>query len=461
MKQGIARKGFTLVELLVVIAIIGILIALLLPAVQAAREAARRAQCTNNLRQIGLGMNNYHSALGSFPPGLTYGTVPPNGEAPSLANASLGTLTFSTTVFICILPYIEQQQITSKWKFDRSWYEQVKVPPDVWPSPTGDAHPLEFVVPVYVCPSNPHDNPTRDPYLLDILAAAASLIPGDIILPKSASLLDYAACKGVSDAWCAVPNYKVPHTDPELLAGKTVGPFQVYPYSTLERGMYDISLPRETGVAGATFACKEREIADGLSNTFAAGDAAIGVNLPITDCGAAGTPRGTDINAGCEPYYVLGTSPPGAVSLTKTPGPNDRPLPSYQSWWMGTPNLDALAPLNLFVANVLACTIDPINKKFRGSTGRNVPVVVHGMLMGVLNQSALADCRPSFDWDGNGPRAGDGTHRTPNFRSEHPGGANMLRADGSVAFIGETIDLITYRALSSIAGGEPTGSGTN
>ncbi len=91
--------AFTLVELLVVIAIIGILVALLLPAVQASREAARRSQCANNLRQLGIGLLAYHDAIGAFPPGLLDRRTGANPQGKQL----------SWNVFL--LPYIEEQPV--------------------------------------------------------------------------------------------------------------------------------------------------------------------------------------------------------------------------------------------------------------------------------------------------------------------------------------------------------------
>ena len=94
-----SRRGFTLIELLVVIAIIGVLIALLLPAVQAAREAARRSQCLNNLKQLGLGLHNYHDSTGSLPWGQGY----------------LGWNEWSAPVML--LPFVEQAPLFNSINF--------------------------------------------------------------------------------------------------------------------------------------------------------------------------------------------------------------------------------------------------------------------------------------------------------------------------------------------------------
>ncbi len=104
------RQGFTLVELLVVIAIIGVLVALLLPAVQAARESARRAQCLNNLRQIGLAMINYESSKGELPAGRLFC----GPESASVSDNICNNERVSLSGFWVILPYMEQQAL-----FDR------------------------------------------------------------------------------------------------------------------------------------------------------------------------------------------------------------------------------------------------------------------------------------------------------------------------------------------------------
>ncbi len=140
-QQQTQRSAFTLVELLVVIAIIGILIALLLPAVQAARESARRSQCSNNLKQLGIGLHGYHDVMGSFPFGR--------------GGTSTGPLNNSTRVsgFIPMLPYIEQTAI----------YDQIRTGGNGAP-PYGPQGWLSWVnwnytIPTLICPSDIHGRP--------------------------------------------------------------------------------------------------------------------------------------------------------------------------------------------------------------------------------------------------------------------------------------------------------------
>lgn len=106
------RSGFTLIELLVVIAIIAVLIALLLPAVQQAREAARRTQCKNNLKQLGLALQNHHDTYLRFPPGVAM-DQPPFGTSASIASGA----NWGSSWLVYILPYIDQAPIYNGWQF--------------------------------------------------------------------------------------------------------------------------------------------------------------------------------------------------------------------------------------------------------------------------------------------------------------------------------------------------------
>ncbi|WP_442508666.1 DUF1559 domain-containing protein [Novipirellula sp. SH528] len=112
MRSRIQKPGFTLVELLVVIAIIGVLVGLLLPAVQAAREAARRMSCSNNFKQIGLGIHNYHSAYNMIP---KHGTGTPNKggtpEGNTVANAPGSSSRLEASWLVGLTPFIEQQAL--------------------------------------------------------------------------------------------------------------------------------------------------------------------------------------------------------------------------------------------------------------------------------------------------------------------------------------------------------------
>jgi prepilin-type N-terminal cleavage/methylation domain-containing protein len=170
-----AQRAFTLVELLVVITIIGVLIALLLPAVQAVREAARRAQCSNNVKQISLALHNYHQTQNLFPPGciVRMGT-PPAWQPLQEARATSGQNLHGTSWLLQVLPYLELQGLYDHWDFSKNV--------------TGNAALAQTDIPIFYCPTRRNGIRSEDQEHL-------------VVWSWERGGNDYGGCIGAGNGW--------------------------------------------------------------------------------------------------------------------------------------------------------------------------------------------------------------------------------------------------------------------
>ena len=229
---SIHRRGFTLIELLVVIAIIAVLIALLLPAVQAAREAARRSQCVNNLKQLGLAAANYVSANGAYPMGMYQG--PSRGYG-----GYTGTWYAGMTAFPAMLPFMEQQAVSSAYNYGIGSFD------------LGNRTILATGLSILWCPS--------DGTISSGQPAPTNSNFGAYISSKTTLYrTSYAACSGIwmNSAW-ATPN-----------------PF-------VGSSLVSAAQANNTGAFGYQSSNSLAAITDGTSNTIAFGEVANGL-IPIT-----------------------------------------------------------------------------------------------------------------------------------------------------------------------------------
>jgi prepilin-type N-terminal cleavage/methylation domain-containing protein/prepilin-type processing-associated H-X9-DG protein len=250
MRQSKFRQGFTLVELLVVIAIIGVLVGLLLPAVQAAREAARRMSCSNNFKQLGLALHNYHSAYKQLPTHMG-GTVV-NGSSgneelrPRPAPRQGGNNRLELSMLVGLMPFMEQQAV---WELVSNPFQSI----DSGGTIVGIYAPMGPRPDKNYNGGSGHDTSPYQPWLTEIPGLRCPSDPG-VGLPAQGRT-NYAACIGDSSRFS---NAGKRNNNGIINSGRS------QQSRASQRGVF---VPRKIQT-------KFRDILDGLANTIAMGEIA-------------------------------------------------------------------------------------------------------------------------------------------------------------------------------------------
>jgi prepilin-type N-terminal cleavage/methylation domain-containing protein/prepilin-type processing-associated H-X9-DG protein len=344
---SLRRQAFTLIELLVVIAIIAILIGLLVPAVQKVREAAARAQCQNNLKQLGLALQNYHDTNKTFPPAVA-DTIPPLLPGPG-TNTNPRDPNWGATWQVLILPFIEQDPLFKQYDPKLGAHANSKT----------TAAPTSRSVPVYLCPSD-----TRAPNLVNPNALNLDMARG---------------------------NYGIN-------GGNGLGQNNNVYNNAHRKGLTHLRQRYRATMA---------DVSDGTSNTIAVSELLVRVTPGDGSHGVWGYPGAA---------YITGYNDQGAVGNNYAN--NNLPATNH----IQTPNCDArLYPCASFTPHC--------DNNLTPPGGSNLD--------------------PVYGCDENAP--GNAA------RSRHSGGVNVALVDGSVRFVSDNVNPLTWLAAFSVGGREVQG----